>query len=67
MELNEAIELLKQTVKNAGNVDQNHFDLTLVSVDKRGIYEKALEVSALSIKEGKISREEFLRLVHITS
>lgn len=65
MDLNEAIDLLKDTVKHTGNIDQKHIDLTLIPAEKRGIYETALAVSALSIKEGKITKDEFLRRVHI--
>ena len=65
MDLNEAIILLKDTVKHTGNIDQKHMDLTLIPVEKRAIYETALAVSALSIKEGKITKDEFLRRVHI--
>ncbi|MBA2406125.1 MAG: hypothetical protein H0V66_15220 [Bdellovibrionales bacterium] len=65
MDLDQAIELLKNAVKHTGNIDQKHIDLTIVPSDQRGLYEKALAVSALSIKDGKITRDEFLRRVHI--
>ena len=65
MDINEAINLLKGTVKHTGNIDQKHIDLTLIPAEKRAIYETALAVSAISIKEGKITKDEFLRRVHI--
>lgn len=65
MDLDQAIELLKNAVKNNATNDQNHIDLTIVPVEQRPLYEKALAVSALSIKDGKISRDEFLRRVHL--
>lgn len=62
MELNEAIELLKKAVKHGANKEK-HIDLALVAADERPKFEKALVVSGLCIKEGKITREEFLRRV----
>ncbi len=61
MQLYEAIELLKNAVKFCGTIDQKHIDLTIVAAEKRSTYEKALAVSQLSVKEGKISRDELLR------
>jgi hypothetical protein len=65
VDINEAINLLKDTVKHTGNIDQKHIDLTLIPAEKRAIYETALAVSAISIKEGKITKDEFLRRVTI--
>lgn len=65
MDLDAAIEILKNAVKYTGTIDQKHIDLTLVPIQERPKYEKALVVSQLSIKEGKISRDEFLRRVHL--
>jgi hypothetical protein len=65
MELDTAIELLKKAVKYTGTNDEKHIDLTLVSANDRPMYEEALKVSQLSIKEGKITRDEFLRRVHL--
>lgn len=67
MDLEQAIELLKGVVKDTGTNAERHIDLGLVPVEKREIYEKAMVVSALSIKEGKITREEFFHRVHLDS
>lgn len=61
MELEEVINKLKTLVKNAGNVDQNHMDLSLVPSDKRDEYVKAIKFSQKAIKEGLITKEELLR------
>lgn len=65
MDLEQAIELLKNAVKYTGNIDQKHIDLTIVPADQRVQYEKAMAIGALSIKDGKITRDEFLRRVHL--
>ena len=61
MELEAAIELIKKAVKNSGNIDQNHIDLTLVPAQDLELYKSALATAQMAIKEGKISRDEFLR------
>ncbi len=65
MQLDEAIELLKNAVKFTGTIDQKHIDLTVIPNEQRAIYEKALMVSQLSIKDGKITKEDFLRRVNL--
>jgi hypothetical protein len=65
MELESAIEILKKAVKYTGTNDGKHIDLTLVPAEQRPVYDEALKVSQLSIKEGKITRDEFLRRVHL--
>jgi hypothetical protein len=65
MELETAIELIRKAVKNAGTVDQNHIDLTLVPAKDLATYKVALMVSQTAIKEGKITRDEFLRQAHL--
>lgn len=67
MELEQAIELLKTVVKNNGVNDERHIDLTLIPVDQKDKYEKALVVSKMAILDGKITQEEFKRLVHLDS
>jgi hypothetical protein len=65
MELDEAISLLKRTVKNNSTNDMNHIDLGLVPTEERPKYEKALRVVKLAIMEGKISQDEFAARVHL--
>lgn len=67
MDLEQAIELLKGVVKSTGTNDEKHIDLTLVPAAKRPAYEKAMAISAMSIKEGKITRDDFFRRVHLDS
>jgi len=66
VELEQAINLLRNAVKHTGTIDQKHIDLTIVPNEKRPEYEKALVICQTSIKEGKISRDEFLAKVHLT-
>jgi hypothetical protein len=65
MDLDQAIELLKNAVKHTGNIDQKHIDLTIVPNEQRPLYEKAMAIGAMSIKDGKITRDDFLRRVHL--
>lgn len=65
MDLTQAIELLKNAVKYTGTIDQKHIDLTIVPSDVRPQYEKAMAVGMLAIKDGKITRDEFLKRVHL--
>lgn len=61
MDIDQAIGLIKNTVKHTGTIDQKHIDLTLIPASERSLYEKALAISALAIKDGVITRDEFLR------
>lgn len=65
MQLDQAIEILKKTVKNNSTNGDNHIDLTLVPAQDRPLYVEALKVSGTAIKEGAISKEDFLRKVHV--
>ena len=65
MNLDQAIELLRNAVKHTGNIDQKHIDLTVVAAERRSLFEKAMAICQLSIKDGKISRDEFNRRVHL--
>lgn len=65
MELEQAIQLLKNVVKDNGTNDQKHIDLTLIPVSEKDKYEKALVVAQMAIIEGKITKDEFLRQIHI--
>jgi hypothetical protein len=67
MELDTAIELLKNAVKYTGNIDQKHIDLSIVPASELERYKKALVVAQSAIKDGKISRDEFQRRVHLDS
>lgn len=65
MNLEQAIEILKRAVKYTGTNDQKHIDLTIIPADERPKYEKALVVAQLSIKDGLLTRDEFLARVHL--
>ena len=52
---------MKKIVKNNGVNGENHIDIGLVSTEERPLYEKALIVSQLAIKSGKITKDEFER------
>lgn len=65
MTLEQAIELLKRAVKYTGTIDQKHIDLTIVPAEERRKFEKALAIAQLSIKDGAITRDEFLCRVHL--
>ncbi len=67
MELNEAIDLIRKTVKNAGNIDQKHIDLGLVPAEEQPKYMEALKTAQTAIKGGIISRDEFNRRVKLDS
>ena len=61
MELQEAMKLIKNAVKNAGTIDQKHIDLTLVPADERSKYEEALRIVKNASKDGQISWENVLK------
>lgn len=65
MELDAAIELLKNAVKHTGTIDQKHIDLTIVPAEARAIYQKALIISQKSIQEGKITKDELFRRLQL--
>lgn len=65
MQLEEAIELVKKIVKNNGVNGESHIDLGLVSTEERPVYEKALIVSQLAIKSGKITKDDFERRTNL--
>lgn len=60
MDLEAAILTLRKAVKFTGTIEQKHIDLTLVPVDERPKYEKALVVAQLAVREGKLSRDELM-------
>jgi hypothetical protein len=67
MDLEQALNLIKTAVKFTGTIDQKHIDLTIIPAEKRAMYEKALAICQMSIKDGKISRDDFIKRVHLDS
>lgn len=67
MELEQAISLLKNIVKNNGTNDSRHLDIGLVSTEERPTYEKALRVAKLAVFEGKITQDELFARIHLNS
>ncbi len=68
MEVQEAIELLKHTVKTSTALDEfKHIDLTLVPAEKKDLYQKALLVVQKAMREGELTQEDFERSVGIKS
>lgn len=65
MDVEQAIGLLKKTVKNNGTNDNKHIDLGLVPADERPKYEKALAVVRLAMAEGKLTYDEFASRVQL--
>jgi hypothetical protein len=65
MDLETAIDLIKHVVKYTGTIDQKHIDLGLVPVEERSKYEQALVIGQLAIRDGKISKDEFMRKVRL--
>ena len=65
MDLDQAIELLKKTVKNNGTNDMRHIDLGLLPNDEREKGERALTIVKMAIIQGKISQDEFQARVHL--
>lgn len=65
MNLDEAIELLKVAVKPTGTNEEKHIDLGLVPNQDKAKYQKALAVSQLAIREGKITKDEFNKRVNL--
>lgn len=60
MDLDQAIILLKRTVKFSAVPGQKHLDLGLVSVDELPVFEKALELANRAVQEGVLTREQLL-------
>jgi len=67
LEIDEAISLLKMTVKENGTNDSKHIDLGLVPAEKREVYQNALKIIKLAIIQGKITQDEFAARVHLTN
>jgi hypothetical protein len=66
MNLSEAIELLKKTVKNNSTNGSHHIDFGLVPQEHKEVYEKALKIVKLAILKGEISQDDFAKRVHLS-
>lgn len=58
MDLDSAIKLLKNIVKESHLPGQKHIDLTLAQADERSRYEKALMITRQEVIKGTLSDEE---------
>lgn len=58
MNLEEAINLLKNAVKDSHLDNQKHIDLTLIDASVRADYEKALMICQANVAQGHISDED---------
>ncbi len=58
MDLDSAIELLKNAVKYSHLENQKHIDLSLVDAQERHRYEKALMYCRAKVAQGELSEEE---------
>lgn len=58
MNLDDAIKLLKNAVKESHIDNQMHIDLSLVDASDRADYEKALMYCQASVAQGKLSDED---------
>jgi hypothetical protein len=66
MEINEAINLLKNIMKNSTALDEfRHINLTLAPASERPKYQKALKIVADSIQAGKISKEDVQKILEV--
>ena len=63
MELDQAIDLLKNAVKTSHLPGQKHIDLSLVQADERADYEKALMICRSQVIAGTLTEQDLkLRL-----
>ena len=58
MNFEEAVEMLKNAVKDSHLVDQKHIDLSLVDASERADYQKALMICQAQVAQGLISQED---------
>ena len=65
MTLDEAINLLKKTVKYSAVKNQKHIDLTLISAEELPIYEKALAIVTNEVQKGSITDKDLKQRIGI--
>ncbi|MFI5390189.1 MAG: hypothetical protein ACHQYQ_02415 [Bacteriovoracales bacterium] len=65
MTLDEAINLLKKTVKYSAVKNQKHIDLTLISAEELPIYEKALAIVTNEVQKGTITDKDLKQRIGI--
>jgi hypothetical protein len=65
MTIDEAINLLKKTVKYSAVKNQKHIDLTLVSAEELPIYEKALAIVTNEVQKGTITDKDLKQRIGI--
>ncbi len=65
MTLDEAINLLKKTVKYSAVKNQKHIDLTLVSAEELPLYEKALAIVTHEVQKGTITDKDLKQRIGI--
>ena len=65
MTLDEAINLLKKTVKYSAVKNQKHIDLTLVSAEELPLYEKAMAIVTSEVKKGTITDKDLKQRIGI--
>lgn len=58
MNLDEAIKMLRNAVKDSHLENQKHIDLSLVDASERAEYEKALMYCQASVARGELTDEE---------
>lgn len=61
----EALQLVRRAVKNAGTIDQKHIDLSVIPASERPLYQKALAVLQLEIKKGAIPKDVLYSRLHL--
>ena len=65
LSFDEALNLLKKTVKYSEVKNQKHIDLTLCSAHDRPLYQKALIVVNLEVDKGTITKDQLLEMLGI--
>ena len=60
MNFNEAVNLLKNAVKESNIKGQKHIDFSLVNVDEITEYEEAMKIVNESVVNNELTRDELL-------